>query len=144
MSCQQITSKKCLLQAILSVNDSNTGGGGGGGGTNLGYYPPGTNCTFRVPRGVVTTTPNWYPIPIPDDQFLEKRGTHPQISTRHQILDYHVLENRATPKRTTHKTKLIGNQYRRRKKTITDTKPTEFMTSHTCTHTPHAHTHCQA
>ena len=52
---------------------------------------------LSVYPGVDITTPNWYPIPIPDDQFLEKRGTHMQIGTQHQILDYHFLENRATP-----------------------------------------------
>ena len=46
--------------------------------------PPGTNYTFCIPRGVDNNTPNWYPIPIPDDQFFEKRGTHHEIGTQHQ------------------------------------------------------------
>ena len=54
---------------------------------------------FLVPRGVGTTTPNWYPIPIPDDQFLEKGPPPPPAPNT--CLSF------------------SGNQYGKRMKTIT-------------------------
>ena len=113
---------QCPLALISGVCVCVCGGGGGGGRsrilthwvpTLLSMYPQVLTPPLQIGTQYQSLMTNTH-------TFLEKRGTHSQIGTQHQILDYHFWKIGQHPKCTHIKTKLIGNQYEKGRKQSPD------------------------